>query len=265
MKKGILISFVFLFTLLLYGCADKNLTLLYFESYNELEDFAYEYHSGDDYNFEVNQQRYKVMHGYLAERTTIIGEDENNKDKLILTDSNNKILSTIMTEIEYTTFKHLGETIKREYDTESIRECTDTDGKVYILYSKYDTAIGNLFLEDLKSTHILKMDMINYTVTKQYDFGESVVVLTVHDGYVYTMEDGRVYRELLGETGNKECMADLGFRGMPNVEQFAGLTFRTEADGIKIIAEVKDEEKGYGYKSYELVHVKYTDSPIESE
>ena len=264
MKKRI-ISLIFLFMILLYGCGDKNFTHIVFESYNELEDFEYEYHSRDKYNFEVNQQRYKIMHGSLAEQITIIRKDENNKDKLILMGTNNKILSTIMTEIEYTTFKHLGKTIKREYGTESIRECTDIDGKIYILYSKYDTDIGNLFLEELKSTHILEMDMDNYTVTKQYDFGESVAVITIHDGFVYTMEDGRVYRELLGQTGSKECMADLGFRGMPDVEQFAGLTFRTEADGIKIIAEVKDEEKGYGYKSYELVHVKYTDSPIESE
>ena len=264
MKKWI-VSFILIFTVFMCGCGEKQLTLINFESYNQLENPEGEYHSGDEYIFEVNQQRYKIMHGYLAERLNIIGEDEDNQDKLILTYSNRKALSTIMTEKEYEAYTKEGKPLKKEYDTESIRECTDTDGKVYILYSKYDTAIGNLFLEDLKSTHILKMDMINYTVTKQYDFGESIAVITIHDGYVYTMEDGRVYRELLGETGNKECMADLGFRGMPNVEQFAGLTFRTEADGIKIIAGVKDEEKGYGYKSYQLAYVKHTDSPIESE
>ena len=251
MKRRILISFIFLFTLLLSGCADKNLTVVHFESYNQLENPKGVYRSGDEFTFEINQQRYEVMDGYAAEYLRLIKEDEDNRYKLVMVNSKRNVVFSMITE--------------KNCVSEAVRECTDTDGKVYILYSKWDSAIGNLFLEDLKSTHILKMDMINYTVTKQYDFGESVVVLTVHDGYVYTMEDGRVYRELLGETGNKECMADLGFRGMPNVEQFAGLTFRTEADGIKIIAGVKDEEKGYGYKSYQLAYVKHTDSPIESE
>ena len=265
MKRRILISFIFLFTLLLSGCADKNLTVVHFESYNELEDFENEYHSVDDYNFEVDQQRYKIMRGYLAERLNIIGEDEDNQYKLILTYPNRKVLSTIMTQSEYTTFQKDGKTIKREYSIEAIRECTDTDKTVYILYSKWDTTIGNLFLEDLKSTHILKMDMINYTVTQEYDFGESIVVITIHDGYVYTMEDGRVYRELLGQTGSKECMADLGFRGMPNIEEFASLTFSTEVDCLKVIATIIEDSEEYSYKDVTLADVKYTDSPIESE
>ena len=251
MKRRILISFIFLFTLLLSGCADKNLTVVHFESYNQLENPKGVYRSGDEFTFEINQQRYEVMDGYAAEYLRLIKEDEDNRYKLVMVNSKRNVVFSMITE--------------KNCVSEAVRECTDTDGKVYILYSKWDSAIGNLFLEDLKSTHILKMDMINYTVTKQYDFGESIVVITIHDGYVYTMEDGRVYRELLGQTGSKECMADLGFRGMPNIEEFASLTFSTEVDCLKVIATIIEDSEEYSYKDVTLADVKYTDSPIESE
>ena len=251
MKRRILISFIFLFTLLLSGCADKNLTVVHFESYNQLENPKGVYRSGDEFTFEINQQRYEVMDGYAAEYLRLIKEDEDNRYKLVMVNSKRNVVFSMITE--------------KNCVSEAVRECTDTDGKVYILYSKWDSAIGNLFLEDLKSTHILKMDMINYTVTKQYDFGKSIVVITIHDGYVYTMEDGRVYRELLGQTGSKECMADLGFRGMPNFKEIKYLTFSTLEDGIEIIASLPDDESNYGYRDVVSADIKYTDSPIESE
>ena len=263
--KKLIISLILLSTVLISGCGDKNLTLINFTSYNQLENPIGEYQSGDEYIFEVNQQRYKVMHGYLAEHLQIIGEDNDNKYKLILVDSNRKKLCTINTEKEYETLMRDGKTNEKEYDIESIRECTDTDGNVYILYSEYDTLIGNMFIEDLKSTHILEMDMDKYKVKQEYVFGESIVVLTVHDGYVYTMEDGRIYRELLGETGKQEYMADLGFRGTPNVSKIDIITFRTKTDGIKVTASIPDDKNKYSFKSVELLYMKYIDQPIESE
>jgi hypothetical protein len=250
MKKKLALNLIILFALLLSGCADKNATNIYFESYNKLENSKGSTR-GDDYIFEVENKRYQVMNGYTADQLQIIDGDEDTRYKLIMVDSNRKIIFSLITE--------------KEYEVEAVRECTDTDGKVYILYSKWDTMIGNLFLEDLKSTHILEMDMDRFKVKKQYDFGAHVIVLTVHKGYVYTMEDGRIYRKLINETGNKECMADLGFRGVPDVEEIGSLTFIIEPDGIKVTAFVPDEENEYRRKKVELSDIKYTDKPMESK
>ncbi|TCL60984.1 hypothetical protein EDD76_10181 [Kineothrix alysoides] len=250
MKKKLALNLMVLFVVLFSGCADKNETLIYFISYNQLENPAGP-NLGGDYTFEVENKRYEVMDGYTAEHLQITDDDEDNRYKLIMADSDRKEIFSLITE--------------KEYKVEAVRECTDTDGKVYILYSKWDTDIGNLFLEDLKSTHILEMDMDCFKVKKQYDFGAQVLVLTINNGYVYTMEDGRIYRKLINETGNKECMADLGFIGVPNIEEFYKLIFRTEPDGIKVIAVVPDEESEYGINKVELSNIKYTDKSMESK
>jgi hypothetical protein len=250
MKKRLVLSLMILFAVLFSACGDKEDTLIYFESYNQLEN-PEGLNLGGDYTFEVDNKRYEVMDGYTARQLQIIDKDEDNGYKLIMVDSERKIIFSLITE--------------KEYEVEAVRECTDTDGKVYILYSKWDTMIGNLFLEDLKRTHILEMDMDRFKVKKQYDFGSQVLVLTVNNGYVYTMEDGRIYRKLINETGNKECMADLGFRGVPDVEEIGTLIFSTELDGIKVTAFVKDEEKKYIRKEVELSNIKYMDKPMESK
>ncbi|WP_132038477.1 hypothetical protein [Kineothrix alysoides] len=250
MKKNLALSLMILFVALFSGCADKNETLIYLESYNELE------HPtgpslGGDFTFEVENKRYEVMNGYTAEQLQVIDRDEDTRYKLVMLDSERKIIFSLITE--------------KEYEVKAVREFTDTDGKVYILYSKWDTMIGNLFLENLKSTHILEMDMDRFKVKKQYDLGAQVIVLTVNNGYVYTMEDGRLYRKLINETGNKECVADLGFRGVPNIEEIDSLIFEVEPDGIKVTAVVPDEETKYSFKNIELSDIKYADKPMESE
>ncbi|TCL60987.1 hypothetical protein EDD76_10184 [Kineothrix alysoides] len=250
MKKNLALSLMILFALLFSSCADKNETLIYFESYNQLENPAGPTWGGD-FTFEVENKRYEVMDGYTAEHLQIMDKDEDTRYKLIMVDSDRKVIFSRITE--------------REYEVKAVREYTDTDGKVYILYSKWDTMIGNLFLEDLKSTQILEMDMDRFKVKKQYDFGAQILVLTVNKGYVYTMEDGRIYRKLINETGNKECMADLGFRGVPNIEKIGTLVFEIEPDGIKVIADAHDEETKYGFKNIELSDIKYTDKPMESK
>ena len=260
-----IINFILLFIILLSGCGGKNLTPIYFESYNQLENPIGEYQSGGEYTFEVNHKRYDVMDGYAAEEIRIIGEDEDNIYKLIMTDSERNIIFSMITEKECETFYRDGKTIENTYKIEAVRGCTDTDGKVYIQYSKYDTIIGSMHIEKLKSTHILEMDMENYKVKQKYNFGESIVVLTVHDGYVYTMEDGRIYRELLGETGNQECMADLGFQGTPNIKIFKALRFKIELDGIKVIATIPDDEIKYRHEQVVLSDMKYTEQPIENK
>lgn len=263
--KKLIVSIILLCTMGLSGCGDKQLTLIYFTDYNQLENPEGKYRSGDEFTFQVNGKRYEVMDGYAAEYLRIIKENEDNVYKLIMADSSRRVVFSMVTKKEGRTVEKDGKNIEGPYEIEAVRECTDIDDKIYILYSKYDTMIGNLFIEDLKSTHILEMDMDNYIVKQQYDFGKSVVVLTIHDGYVYTMEAGKVYRELLGQTGNKECMADLGFRGMPDIKEIDGLTFSTEVDGIKVIATVPDDQNEYIYKNIVLADIKYTDSPIESE
>ncbi|TCL60983.1 hypothetical protein EDD76_10180 [Kineothrix alysoides] len=250
MKKILVLSFMILFAVLFSGCGDKEATLIYFKSYNQLENSKGSA-QGDDYIFEVENKRYQVMNGYTAHQLQIIGKDVDNGYKLIMADSDKKVIFSLITE--------------KEYEVTAVRECTDTDGKVYILYSKWDTMIGNLFLEDLKSTQILEMDMDNFKVKKQYDFGAQVLVLTVNEGYVYTMEDGRIYRKLINETGNKDCMADLGFRGVPDVEEIGTLIFSTELDGIRVTAIIKDEESEYGRSKVELSNMKYTDKSMESK
>ncbi|TCL60985.1 hypothetical protein EDD76_10182 [Kineothrix alysoides] len=250
MKKILALSLMILFVVLFSGCGDKRATLIYFESYNKLENSKGST-LGGDYTFEVDNQRYQVMNGYTADQLQVLDGDEDIRYKLIMLDSDRKIIFSLITE--------------KEYEVKAVREFTDTDGKVYILYSKWDTMIGNLFLEDLKSTHILEMDMDSFKVKKKYDFGAQVIVLTVNEGYVYTMEDGRVYRKLINETGNKECMADLGFRGIPDVAKFVSMTFITEVDGIKVIADVRDEENKHDFKNVELSDIKYTDKPMESK
>jgi hypothetical protein len=250
MKKRLALSFMILLAVLFSGCADKKATRIYFESYNKLENSKGST-QGDEYIFEVDNKRYQVMNGYMAYQFQIIDMDEDNGYKLIMADSDRKEIFSLLTE--------------KEYEVGAVRACTDTDGKVYILYSKWDTMIGNLFLEDLKSTQILEMDMDRFKVKNQYDFGAQVVVLIVNNGYVYTMEDGRIYRKLINETGNKECMADLGFRGVPDVEEIGSLTFIIEPDGIKVTAFVPDEENEYRRKKVELSDIKYTDKPTESK
>jgi hypothetical protein len=250
MKKRLALSFMILLAVLFSGCADKNATSIHFESYNQLENPEGP-NLGGDYTFEVENKRYEVMNGYTAEQLQVIDRDEDTRYKLIMLDSERKIIFSFITE--------------KEYEVKAVRECTDTDDKVYILYSKWDTDIGNLFLEDLKSTQILEMDMDRFKVKNQYDFGAQVVVLIVNNGYVYTMEDGRIYRKLINETGNKECMADLGFRGVPDVEEIGSLTFIIEPDGIKITAFVPDEENEYRRKKVEWSDIKYTDKPMESK
>jgi hypothetical protein len=249
MKKNLALSLMILFVALFSGCGDKEATLIYFESYNQLENPAGP-NLGGDYTFEVENKRYEVMDGYTADQLQVLDGDEDIRYKLIMLDSDRKIIFSLLTE--------------KEYEVEAVRACTDTDGKVYILYSKWDTMIGNLFPEDLKSTHILEMDMDRFKVKKQYDFGVQVLVLTINNGYVYTMEDGRIYRKLINETGNKDCMADLGFRGIPDVEEIITLVFEIEQDGIKVIADAHDEETKYGFKNIELSDIKYTDKPMES-
>ncbi len=265
MKKKLIICSMILLTLLLSGCGDNDLTFIYFESYNQLENPVGEYQSGGEYTFEANNKRYEVMDGYTASELQIIGKDEDNIYKLIMTDSERNIIFSMITEKECETLYRVGETIENTYKLEAVRGCTDTDGKMYILYSKYDTIKASMHIKKLKSTHILEMDMENYKVAKKYSFGESIVVLTVHDGYVYTIEDGRIYRELLGQTENKECMADLGFRGTLKVKKIKYLTFSIKMDGIEVVASVPDDESEYGYRDIVLSDMKYTDQPIESE
>ncbi|TCL60991.1 hypothetical protein EDD76_10188 [Kineothrix alysoides] len=250
MKKKLALSFMILFVVLFSGCGDKKETRIYFESYNKLEN-SMGSTRGDDYTFEVDNKRYEVMNGYTAEHLQIIDKDENNGYKLIMADSDSKEIFSVTTE--------------KEYEVKAVRECTDTDGKVYILYSKWDTMNGKLSLKDLKSTQILEMDMNRFNVKKQHDFGVLAVVLTVNNGYVYTMEDGRVYRKLINETGNRECMADLGFRGVPDGEEIAKLIFRTEPDGIKVIAAVPVKVIHFINKKVVLSDIKYTDKPMESK
>ena len=249
-KRKYMFSFMLVLAILLSGCGDKNLTLLYFESYDELQNPKEDYHSGDEYIFEVDGKRYKVMHGYLAEQLKLIEEKEDNRYKILITDGDLNQLFSMIT--------------KREYAIEAIRECSDTNGKVYILYSNWDSDIGNLFLEELKSTHVLELDMQQMEIKKEYEFGESILVLSIHDGYAYTMEDGRVYRELLDKSGKKECMADLGFRGMPDIIEMEKLSFYKEAYGIKIVKAVRDKEN-YSFRNVIIADIKYTDEPIETD
>ncbi|TCL60988.1 hypothetical protein EDD76_10185 [Kineothrix alysoides] len=212
MKKKLALSLMILFEVLFSGCADKNATSIHFKSYNKLENSKGSTRGGD-YTFEVENKRYEVMDGYTAEYLQIAGEDEDNGYKLIMVDSVRKEIFSLLTE--------------KEYKVEAVRECTDTDGKVYILYSKWDTDIGNLFLEDLKSTHILEMDMNRFKVKNQYDFGAQILVLTVNKGYVYTMEDGRVYRKLINEMSHKECMADFSRKRNMKWKQYEHVQIRT--------------------------------------
>ncbi|TCL60990.1 hypothetical protein EDD76_10187 [Kineothrix alysoides] len=241
----IITIFIMLF---LAGCGMRTGTLIYFESYNELEHPAGP-SLGGDYTFEVDNKRYEVMNGYTAEQLQIIDRNEDTRYKLIMLDSDRKEIFSLITE--------------KEYEVKAVRECTDTDGKVYILYSKWDTDIGNLYVDELKSSHILEMDMDRFKVKKQYDFGVQVIVLTVNNGYVYTMEDGRVYRKLIDETGNKECMVDLGFRGVPKEEELGSLTFNIKNDGIEVRAHIPDDTSISKYTEEILADIKYPDKPIE--
>lgn len=247
MKKIELFVIIILVATFVSGCGGKRLTVVYFEPYNDLE----EQHSGADFKFKANEQTYMVMTGNEAASNKIIESDENSSYKVIMTDSGNNIVFSLSTE--------------KDYDVDSPRECTDTDGKVYIFYSKWKSMLGRgaSYIEDLKSTHILEMDMDNMEVKKQYDYGESIVVISVHDGYVYTMEGGLVYRALLERPEDKECMADLGFRGMPDFDIIRWLGFCTKINGIQVIATTPDKEAEYGYRDIVLADIKYTDEPIE--
>ena len=107
--------------------------------------------------------------------------------------------------------------------------------------------------------------MDKFTVKKQYDFGAQVIVVSVYDGYVYFVEDGRVYRSKIEKLSEKECMADLGYRGIPNSNLLRSFGFIIKSDGIEIITFVPDEKKHGGPSKCILEDIKYTDEPIENE
>ena len=246
MRLKILVPGFVITILCLTGCLtarDKTGTMIRFESYNQLENPPGK-SSGDDFTFDYNGQRYEVMNGYTANYLQIIEKSEDNRYKLVMADSNREKLFSIITE--------------KEYEVEAVRECTDTDGTVYLFYSKWDAEIRNLFLDDLISSHILQMNMDNYTLQQEYVFPEEVIVLTVHDGYVYTVEDGRIYRSLLPDGTDKECMADLGYRGIPKEEVIDSVRFCTEAEGIVVKMWRTDEDREITAADF-----KYTDPPME--
>ena len=226
----------------------EHKTLINFKSYNQLEMQPGQEFS-EDFLCEIDGKRYEVMDGYAAKHFQIIEDSEDNQYKLLLVDSDRKELFTIMTE--------------RNYEIEAVRECTDTDGEVYLFYSKWNTEIGNLFLDELQSSHILQMNMENYTLQQEYVFPEEVIVLTIHDGYVYTVEDGRIYRSLLQDGTDKECMADLGYRGIPKEKDIGTISFCTEKDGIVVEIWIPDENNEYVKKKVIAADFKYTDPPME--
>ena len=243
MKKFVILGLLIMVLSHVGGCRDGSGMQIDFESYNELENPLGENGSGI-FPFEMEHERYELLNGHYAEIFGAIEEGENNRYKLVLVDSDRQELFTTITE--------------KQYQLKAIRECTDIDGTMYLLYSKWDPTVQCLYLDDLKSTHILQMDMNNYTMQQEYIFPKEVIVLSIYDGYVYTIENGRIYRSLLQDGTDKECMADLGYRGIPTKEKIDTAFFYTKADGIV----VKMWRTGEGEEII-AADFKYTDSPME--
>lgn len=247
--KRIFVLEIILIMLFLTGCNNNTGTSFSFESYNQLENPLGKRQSNNEFTFEVDNKRYEVMNRYTAKYLKIAGWDKDNKYKLIIADSDRKEIFSMDTE--------------KKYKIEAVRECTDTDGKVYIFYSKWDNHTKNLYLDDLISTHILEMDMKELKVNKQYDFGPEVLVLTVHDGYLYSVEYGTIYRSKIEDLTKKEYVADLGYRGIPRKLLYKELKFDITDEGIDVRAIIPNINSSTKYSEGLIENIKYADLPAE--
>lgn len=248
--KRIFVLEIILIMLFLTGCNyNERGTCIVFNEYNQLDNKMEQLYYLSQ--FEFKNKRYQVMTGAEADQLNIIETDENRDYKLVIVDSDNKVLSSMMTE--------------KQYYIDALHVCTDIDGRVYILYSKWDSGWHGIYFPEFRSSHILEMDMENFKVKNQYDFGAEKMVLTVYDSYVYFVEDGRVYRSKIKKLSEKECMADLGYRGFPNPKLLRTFYFIIKSDGIEISVFVPDKKEDNNVSECIIADIKYTDEPIESE
>ena len=206
---------------------------------------------GNEFTFQVDGKRYEVMSGLIARSLRLVNDDEMPGYQLLVFDEERNLVLSTSTE--------------RGHSMDPIRAYVDIDGKVYIVFSNWDTGLGTRYLDELMSSHILEINMENFTVENRYDFGAGILALTVHDGYVYTLEDGRIYRSKTDNLEEKECMADLGYRGIPNGKKIEDLNFNVKIDGVEVMGYIPDDETLIGVREETLAYIKYTDEPIEDE
>lgn len=251
MKKRTFFFCIAILMITLSGCAHKILTDIYFESYNELEDTQESIYERYGFVFSAYGRRYKILTGDDAEHLKYTDEDKQNQYKIMIANEAKEIIFSLDTD--------------SEYSINGIRECTDSDGKIYVMYSKYDASFSSMYIDELKSTYVLEMfiDKNTVNIKKQYYFGPAIVVITIRNGYIYTMEDGRIYRKMLDGTGKKECMADLGFRGMPDPQIITELYFQTGTSGIEVNANYLINKEEYTIINKVIADVGYKDQPIE--
>lgn len=242
-----LIAFTFLFVK--YREDNPVYTDTYYQNFDEIKGKKKDVYKDEDYVFEVKDKKYTIMSGVVAQKLGLIEKSDSNLYQLLLFDEKQNLIFSKMTT--------------KEYNIKTIRECSDTDGSTYIFYSKYDMSQKNPCIENLKNTYVMEIDIDNCEIRKEYEFGPFVMVLSIHDGYVYTLEDGRIFKKLLGDTQRGDCIKDLRFRGSPDIEEYSALTFLTESDGIKISADVLLPVTLYSFLSEELYEIKYTDTPIK--
>lgn len=236
--------------LLLTSCGEKLETTIYFFCSNEI-DHLQDVVIPEVFPFEANHQKYEVMSDWSAENIRDIGDQENDGTWLYMLDEQQNIVFTYDT----------GET----YPLYSIHANEDIDGKVYIMYYPLcSDGVGISYYEDYVSSHILELDIKSFEVKNKYDFEKGTMVITVQNGYAFFIEDGRVYRMLLSGDGEKECMADLGYRGLPQNKDVSDIYVYVEENYIKvtgcqILLDYRGKTNRFS-KSF-----MYTDSPIESE
>ena len=243
MKKIILVTIMMTILFRVGGCTDARGTEINFESYIQESNPPGE-SEGDDFTFTADGTRYEVMNGYTADNLDIIERSEDNQHKLVMAGPDREVIFMGVSD--------------EENGIEAVRACVDTDGKVYLFYSNWYKELRNLFLDDLTSSHILQMNMDDYTVQNEYNFPQEILVLTVRDGYVYTVENGRIYRSVLLDGSNRECLADLGYRGIPDREKMTDINFYIEIDGIAVKMWKTGEEEEIIAADF-----KYTDPPME--